>query len=48
MIRFGKKEQNDHCRLMVEKNQHWNLKYQIQDPIILYVYKLNILNAETG
>ena len=33
---------------MVEKKQQWNLKYQIQDPIILHVYELNIVNAETG
>ena len=33
---------------MAEKKKHWNLKYQIQDPIILQVYELNIMNAETG
>ena len=43
-----KKEQRDNCRVMVEKKQHWNLKYQIQNPIILHVYKLNIVNAEAG
>ena len=48
MIRFEKKEQSDHCRLMVEKKQHWNLKYQKQDLMILYVYELNIAEVETG
>ena len=48
MIRFGKKEQSDHCRGMVENKHHWNLKYQIQDLIILQVYELNIVNAETA
>ena len=38
MIRFGKKEQSDDCRVIVEKKQPWNLKYQIQHPIILHVY----------
>ena len=33
---------------MVEKKQYWNLKYQKQDPIILHVYEVNIVNAETG
>ena len=48
MIRFERKEQSDHCRLMVERKQHWNLKYQKQDLMILYVYELNIVEAETG
>ena len=48
MIRFEKKKQSVHCKVMVEKKQHWNLKYQIQDPIILHTYDLNIVNAETG
>ena len=48
MIRFEKKEQSDHCRLMVEKKQHWNLKYQKQDLMILYVFELNIAEAVTG
>ena len=43
-----KKEKSDHCRMMVEKKQHWNQKYQIQDPIMLHVHDLNIVNAETG
>ena len=47
-MRFGKKEKSDHCRVMVEKKQYWNLKYQIQDPIILHVYELDTVNAETG
>ena len=47
-MRFGKKEKSDHCRVMVEKKQYWNLKCQIQDPIILHVYELDIVNAETG
>ena len=48
MIRFGKKEQSDDCRVTVEKKLHWYLKYQILDPITLHVYGLNIVNAETG
>ena len=48
MIRFGEKEQSGHCRVVVEEKQHWDLKYQIQDPLILHVYKLNIVNAKTG
>ena len=48
MIRFGKKDESDHCRVMVEKKQHWNSKYQIRDPLILHVYQLNIVNTETG
>ena len=55
MIRFGKKrekkqekEKNDHCRMTVEKKQHWNLKYQIWDPIIPHVYEFNIVKAEIG
>ena len=48
MFGFGKKEQSAQCRLMAENKQYWNLKYQIQDPIILHVYQLNIVNAETG
>ena len=31
---------------MVEKKQYWNLKYQIQDPIILHVYELNIVKDQ--
>ena len=50
MTRYKKKttKQSDHCRVTVEKKQHWNLKYQIQDPIILDVYELNIVEVETG
>ena len=48
IMRFGKKEKSDHSRVMVEKKQYWNLKCQIQDPIILHVYELDIVNAETG
>ena len=33
-----KKEQNDHCSVMAEKTQQWNLKYQIKDPIFHHVY----------
>ena len=47
LIRFGKKEQSDHFSVMVEKKQRWNLKYQIQDPIILHVYELNITNVQS-
>ena len=32
MVRFGKKVQIAH-----HKKQHWNFKYQIEDPIILHV-----------
>ena len=42
MIRFGKKEESDHCRVMVGKKQYWNSKHQIQDPLILHVCELNI------
>ena len=48
MIRIGNREQSDHCRVMVEKKQHWNWRYQIQDSIILYVDEVIIVNAETG
>ena len=53
MIRFEEKEENDHCSVMVEEKQYWNLKYEIlpliiQHPLILYVYGLNIVNAEKG
>ena len=30
---------------MAENKQDWNLKYQIQDPIILHVYEFNIVNV---
>ena len=36
-LRFGRKEQSDHCRVMAEKTHHWNLKYQTQDPIFHYI-----------
>ena len=45
MFRFGKKEQRAQCSVMAEKKQQWNLKYQIQDPIILHVYQLNIVKV---
>ena len=45
---WKKKEHSDHCRVMVEKKQHWNLKYQKQNPVILHIYELNIVKAETG
>ena len=32
---------------MLDTKQDWDLKYQIQDPIILRVYELNIVNAVT-
>ena len=53
MIRFEENKQNDHCSVMVEEKQYWNLKYEIfpliiQDPLILYVYGLNIVNGEKG
>ena len=47
MIRFGKKEQSAPCRDMVETKQHWNLKYQMQDPMTLHAYELNNVNAKT-
>ena len=37
-----------HSRVMVEKKKHWHLKYQIQDPMILHAYELNVANTETG
>ena len=40
MIRFGKKDGREETTL--------ELKYQIQDLIILRVYELNIVNAETS
>lgn len=48
LIRFGIKEQSAHYRVMGQKNQHHNLKYQIQDLVIFHVYELNIVYAETG
>ena len=32
---------------MLDTKQYRDLKYQIQDPIILHVYELNIVNAVT-
>ena len=32
MIRFEEKKHTDYRRVMLEKKQHWNLKYQTQDP----------------
>ena len=32
---------------MLDTKQYWDLKYQIQDPIILHVYELNIVNVVT-
>ena len=32
MVRFGKK-----VKIVHFKKQHWNFKYQIEDPIILHV-----------
>ena len=32
--------------MITEKTQHWNLKYQIQDPVFHHVYGLNIENVE--
>ena len=43
-----KKERNDHCRVMVEKKQHWDLKNQIQDLIILHINELSIVSIDTG
>ena len=44
-----KKEQSDHSKVMDAKEETaLELKYHIQDPIILHVYKLNIVNAETS
>ena len=48
MIRFGQKEERDHCKVMLEKRPHWNLKHQMRDPTILHVCQLNIFYAETG
>ena len=48
MIRFGQKEERDHCKVMLEKKPHWNLKHQMRDPTILHVCQLNIFYAETG
>ena len=44
MIRFEKKGKSNHCRVMVKKKQHWNLKYQIQDPIMIHVYEHSFLS----
>ena len=43
-----KKTQSDHCRVLAEKKQFWNSKYQMPDPIFPNVYELNNVNTETG
>ena len=48
IFRFGKKRTK--WSLLGDDREEiaWNLKYQIQDPIILHVYELNIVNAKTS
>ena len=48
MIIFGKKEPKSSLQGNCREETVWNLKYQIQDPIIFHVYVLNIVNTETG
>ena len=48
IIRLEKKTQSDHCRVLAEKKQFWNSKYQMPDPIFPNVYELNNMNTETG
>lgn len=47
LIRFGIKEQSAHYRVIGQKNQHQNLKYEIQDLVIFHEYELNIIKEST-
>ena len=46
MVRFGKKEQSDHCRVIVEKKQYLEVEVSStrSNLIILHVYELNTVD----